>query len=113
MGKTYKYVGRRFIDLSYVCQQLADGRKVCKKERSLVHYEDETMIGLNSILHVTYLRHNFTIPYMLFRSERLLLPQLLEPMRKLLKESDRHVLYNQYWRKYAVSYIFRYLSRSQ
>ena len=58
MGKTYKYVGRRFIDLSYVRQQLADGCKVCKKETSLAHYEDETVIGLISILHITYLHHN-------------------------------------------------------
>ena len=50
VSKTYKYVGR-FIDLSYVCQKLADGCKVCKKEISLAHYEDETVIGLASILH--------------------------------------------------------------
>ena len=30
-GKTYKYVGR-FIDLSYDCQLLADGCKVCRTE---------------------------------------------------------------------------------
>ena len=52
MGKTYKYVGRRFIDLNHVCQKLADGCKVCKKEISLAHYEDETVIDLASILHV-------------------------------------------------------------
>ena len=46
---------RRFIDLSYVCQQLADGCKLCKTEISLAHYEDETMIGLDSILHITFI----------------------------------------------------------
>ena len=46
VGKTYEYVGRKFIDLSHVCQQLADGCKVCKKEISLAHYKDETVIGL-------------------------------------------------------------------
>ena len=61
MGKTYKYVGKRFIDLSYVCQQLEDGCKVCKTGISLAHYEDETVIGLASILHITYLHHNFTV----------------------------------------------------
>ena len=35
--------------------------KCVKKEISLVHYEDETVISLASILHVTYLHHNFTI----------------------------------------------------
>ena len=60
VGKTIKYVGRRFIDLSYVCQQLADCCKVCKKEISLTH-EEETVIGLASILHITYLHHNFTV----------------------------------------------------
>ena len=55
MGKTYKYVGRGFIDLSYVCQQLADGCKVCKTEISLAHYKDETVMGLASILYITYL----------------------------------------------------------
>ena len=58
VGKADKYVGR-FIDLIYVCQQLEDRCKVCKK--SLAYYEDKTMIGLASILHATYLQHNFTI----------------------------------------------------
>ena len=58
VGKTYKYVGR-FIDPSCVCQQLEDGCKVHKK--SLAHYEDETVIGLASILHATCLHHNLTI----------------------------------------------------
>ena len=74
--KTYKYVERRFIDLSYVCQQLADGCKVCKTEISLTHYEDDTVTGLANMLDMTYLHHNFflycMIRYMLFRSERLL-----------------------------------------
>ena len=61
VGKAYKYVEKRFIDLSYVCHQLADGRKVCKKEISLAHYEDETVIGLISMLHITYLHHSFTV----------------------------------------------------
>ena len=61
VGKSYKYVGRRFIYLSYVCQQLADDCKVYKTEISLTHYEDETVIGLASILHITYLHHNFTV----------------------------------------------------
>ena len=61
VGKTYKYVGRRFIDLIYVCQQLAAGCKVCKKEISLAHYEDETVIGHISMLHITYLHHSFTV----------------------------------------------------
>ena len=61
VGKTYKYVGRRFIDLSCVCHQLTDGCIVCKKEISLAHYEDESVIGLASILHITYLHHNFTV----------------------------------------------------
>ena len=60
-GKTYKYVERRFINLSYACQQLADGCEVCKTAISLVHYEDDTVIGLASILHITYLHHNFTV----------------------------------------------------
>ena len=30
------------------------------KKISLAHYEDETVIGLASILHITYLHHNFT-----------------------------------------------------
>ena len=59
--KTYKYLGRRFIDLSYVCQQLADGCKMCKKEIALAHYEDEAVVGLASILHITYIHHNFTV----------------------------------------------------
>ena len=59
--KTYEYVGRGLIDLSCVCQQLADGCKVCKTEISLAHYEDETVIGLASILHITYLHHSFTV----------------------------------------------------
>ena len=50
MGKTY---GRRFIDPSYVCQQLADGCTVYETEVSLAHYEDETVKGLASILHIT------------------------------------------------------------
>ena len=61
VGETYKYVGRRFIDLSYVCQQLADGCKVCEKEISLAHYEDDTVTGLASILHITFLNHSFTV----------------------------------------------------
>ena len=60
-GKMYKYVGRRFIDLSYVCQQQTDSCKVCKTEISLAHYEDENVIGLASILHITYLPHNFSV----------------------------------------------------
>ena len=60
VGKTYKYVGR-FIDPSCVCQQLEDGCKVCKKKKSLADYEDETVIGLASILYATYLHHNLTI----------------------------------------------------
>ena len=64
VGKMYKCVGRRFIDLSYVCQQLADGCKVCKTEISLTHYENETVIaGIVSILHITYFHHNFTVCY--------------------------------------------------
>ena len=59
VGKTYKYVGR-FIDQSCVCQQLEDGCKV-RKKKSLAHYEDETVIGLASILHSTYLHHKITI----------------------------------------------------
>ena len=47
--------------LIYVCQQLADGCKVYKKEISLAHYEDETVMDLDSILHITYLHHNFTV----------------------------------------------------
>ena len=47
--KPYKYVGRRFIDLRYVCLQLAAGCKMCKTEISLTHHEDETVIGLASI----------------------------------------------------------------
>ena len=76
VGKTYKYVGllgRRFIDLNYVCQQLEDGCKV-KKEISLAYYEDETVIGL--IKHITYNLYTSQfycmIRYMLFRSENLL-----------------------------------------
>ena len=61
MGKTYKYVERKFIDVSYVCQQLEDGCKVCKTEISLALHEDETVIGLAGILHITYLHHNFTV----------------------------------------------------
>ena len=45
-------MGTRFIDLSYDCQQVANGCKVRKKEISLVHYEDETVIGLASILYI-------------------------------------------------------------
>ena len=51
MRKTYKHVGKRFIDLCYVCQQLADGCTVCKTEISLACYEDETVICLAIILH--------------------------------------------------------------
>ena len=63
VGKSYKYVGKEIIDLGYVCQQLADGCKLCKTEVSLAHYEDETVIGLDSILHRTYIHHNFTVWY--------------------------------------------------
>ena len=35
------------------------------------------------------------IRYMLFRSERLFLSQLLERMRKFLKESEKHILYGE------------------
>ena len=59
--KMYKYVGKRFIDVSYVCQQLEDGCKVCKTEKPLTRYEDETVICLARILHITYLHHNFTV----------------------------------------------------
>ena len=38
---------------------MAGGCKVCKTEISLAQYEDETVIGLASILHITYLHHNF------------------------------------------------------
>ena len=58
-------------------------------KKSLAHYEDETVIGLASILHATCLHHNLTIRKMLVRSERLLSSQLLESMRKLLKEFER------------------------
>ena len=34
LWELYKYVAR-FIDLSYVFQQLADGCKVCKKKRNI------------------------------------------------------------------------------
>ena len=63
VGKTYKHVGKWFIDLRYVCQQLANDCKVHKKEISLAHYEDETVIGLASTLYVTYLHHNFILGY--------------------------------------------------
>ena len=51
MSKTYKYVGKRFIDLSYVCQQLEDGCKVCKTGISLAHYEDDYD---RPCLHITF-----------------------------------------------------------
>ena len=35
--------------------------KMRKTEISLAHYEDETVIGLASILHITYLYHNFAV----------------------------------------------------
>ena len=54
-------MGRRFIDLSYVCQQLAGGCKVSKTEISLAHDEDETVIGPACILHIAYLHHKFTV----------------------------------------------------
>ena len=63
---------------------------MCKTEISLAHYEDETVIR-----------------YMLFVSERLLYSQLLERMRKLLKDSEKQVFYNKYRRK---TQVFRYLS---
>ena len=50
--------GRRFIDLSYVFQQLADGCKVCKKEITGPH-EDETVIItylLYDMIHVVSFR---------------------------------------------------------
>ena len=36
---------------------------VCKTNISLAHCEDKTVIGLASILHITYLHHNFTAWY--------------------------------------------------
>ena len=35
--------------------------KYVKKKYRWVHYEDETVIGLASILYITYLHHNFTV----------------------------------------------------
>ena len=101
VGKSYKYVGRRFIDLSCVCQQLADGCKVCKTEISPVHYEDETVTGLAGISHITDLRHNFTA-----RSDTCFFVQqdyFNLNYWNALKESEKHVLYNNYWREYTVS----------
>ena len=54
----------------------ADGCKVCKKEISLAHYEDEIVIGLASILHITYLHHSLlydTIHVVSFRKTTLIL----------------------------------------
>ena len=59
VGKTFKYVERRFIDLSYVCQQLADGCKVCKTEISLAHYEDEAFLAYYiELFYVTVLLYD-------------------------------------------------------
>ena len=48
---------------------------MCKKEVSLANYEDETAIGFASILHITYIHHNFTddtIHVVLFRKTTLI-----------------------------------------
>ena len=51
-------MGRRFIMTASSWQMAA---KCVKKEISLAHYEHETVKGLPSILHITYLHRNFTV----------------------------------------------------